>query len=424
MYDTVAAITPSVSVLEPDAFQGGITTEVFEGDGSRVQVRLFRNPSRDGVYEPRFTYWVPEDEETHKTGWLKAEFSVPKMARRRPGETGLSLLDNPTEDDKELGLDRVDALIQQYFGEQRGIRTWKAQRVDYAWNWNVGPLIVVYLAVLQSLRLSTWSRHPYDAAQGVVWKSKGTRGRWVKFYNKGLQLRSSLDEATDILDAAAPGVLRYEVSNYKDAVKYMAARWFGCDQVVGELLHPGRSLYVMARFFDKLGLHDGSVGAEEYLLYRLAEHFGPTRASTAWYVMTLHSRYGNAAFSDLELIKRSTFYSYIKELRENNFLQSQSSEFNAFNDDNNNDDYNNNDYINDDDDIIKEQLPKLSLPIHEAFQRAENLGYLMPAPNKKKGLDAAKNLQNLLGIQPGVALPLTIEQGVSNELYTVDAGSR
>lgn len=386
MYDTIAAIVPSLRRLSSEAFQGGITTEIFNGDDeSRTQVRLFRNPE-PGTYAPRFTYWPGDGE-----GWLKAEFSVPKMARRRPGETGFTLLDNPAEVDVARALDEVDALVREHFGEQFPVRSWKCQRVDYAYNWTVGSLLPVYLAVLQTLRLSTWSRHPYDAAQGVVWKSKSSKGRWVKFYNKGLQLASSALDAPDLLVAPDVGVLRYEVSNYKDAVAYMAEHWFGVGQTVGELVHPGRSLYVMARFFDKLGLDEGSVGAEEYLLFRLAEEFGPVRASTAWYTLTLHSRFGNASFAELELVSRSTYYAYVKELRDHGFLQNRIEAFDVFTAD-------------DELVIAKQQLPELHLPSIDTLFSSQNLGEKSPALQRNMGSDVRKNL----GILPRVRIPKAV----------------
>lgn len=234
MYDTVAAITNVERELPLALFQGGTTTEFFNGDERQRAVRLWRNPEPGDDYAPRITYWPHDEADPSLGGWLKAEFSIPKMAAPRGDDGGYDLLGTVTDDARDLAFTRVDEYLA-VFGDMPAIQCWSAQRIDYACNWNVGDLLPVYMSVFQKLRVANCTRHPFDAHEGVVWKSRSTKGRWIKFYNKRTELARSEQGAAMLLRqydnlADVPGVLRFEVSNYKDAVRYMANSWFDCSR--------------------------------------------------------------------------------------------------------------------------------------------------------------------------------------------------
>lgn len=316
MYDTVACFIEPPAPLSDALFQGGVVTERF--GTSQAVVRLFLNPAKDDEYAPRVTYWrslvrevdaytmgTAEDmpQQCGENGLLKFEFSVAKLA----GVT----LENVTEADKERALDKADVFAER-FGALPSVRLWRVQRVDFAWMWRVGSLLAVYMTVLARLQISSWSRHPYDAAEGVVWKSESTKGRWVKFYNK----TKELGLATGVDD-----VLRFEVSNYKDAVRYMADSWYGCERIVGEMLQPGRALYCMSVQWDRLGLGNAdSYGREEMEMLRLRDVFDK-RWMQASKILELIRAYGSQVYqAPLNLMSRDMYFRYKRELDEEGFL--------------------------------------------------------------------------------------------------------
>lgn len=331
MYDTVAAVCIPEKPISDDAFTGGMVSESFDKD--EVGARLWRNPP-DGVYEPRVTYWRHQGRRTGKKlgehervstqedrGVLKVEFSIAKMA----GVT----LGNVSEQDKKKALWQVNEFLKAHFGALPTITNWRAQRIDYAWNWPIGALLSAYMVVLHKLQLSTYSRHPYDAVSGVVWKSKGTRGRWVKFYNKTQEVLQRL-KRDGYDDAYTPDeqVLRFEVSNYREAVRYMAKEWYCCEQTVGEMLTPGRALYCMGYHWDKLGLGAAdSYGHDELLMVRLRERYGTRGFARAHSTLMLVARYGSSVYAEgVELMSRATYHRMRRELLRDGFLTQGSEE--------------------------------------------------------------------------------------------------
>lgn len=321
MYDTIAAFCEP-SVLLPDSvFQGG--TLVYNFSSSAVVARLWHNP-QDDAYAPRITYWrnagtrergsrelsppvddPPEVEDIGPNGLLKIEFSIPKMFSVGRGSD--VLLRNLEQAEVEHTLDLVDAWLAHQIADLPPLRAWRIQRVDYCHMWDVGALLPAYMSVLAKLRISSWSRHPYDQSEGVVWKTKSTKGRWVKFYNKSREMGVKLPAAA---------VLRFEVSNYRDAVKYMCERWFGCERNVGEVVQPARAVFAMSVMWDRLGLGlADSYGHEERELSHLLDVFGQERVAQAWYVLRLVRKYGNAAWQEpLSLVSKAKFYRYRSEL--------------------------------------------------------------------------------------------------------------
>lgn len=259
--DTIAALTDvpdlDVSVFQAVAGSASLTT-------GEVQQRYILN--LDGEYAPRATYYAT-------TGTLRVEWAASR-----------------------LSVDEADVWVREVFGVKRSVREWRCQRVDYAVDLNVEQ-VPEYLAALSRLQLSTWQRHPF-AGQGVVWKAKS---RWAKFYNK------------------RTGVIRFEVSNYRDAVRYMASRWFGCERTVQEMMQPGRALYVLAYYWQRLGLGQG-IGAEQGELYALREAFGRRNIASAQHALHCIQEHGTESYKGLQLISKSSYYRWLKALREHGFL--------------------------------------------------------------------------------------------------------
>lgn len=334
MYDTISAMRTE-TVLDAGLFGGGSVVEDF--DTGQSHARLWLNPSGDG-YAPRVTYW-PDGRV------LKVEFSVPKLA-------GCESTENPTPDEVELALDRVDAYLDQHFGVS-GVRSWLCQRIDYAWMWDVGTEIGTYMQMLSGLRIAGTVRQSYGK-DGVVWKAGN---RWVKFYRRG-------------------ETLRYEVSSYKRAVKYMCAEWFDCVRTVDELVHEGRALYVLAYFWEKLGLHAGTYSSEASLLRRLRDVY-QRGVSGAWYALTLMREFGVDAYKS-DLISANNYHTWKRRLLDDGFVV----------------------IVGDDVDVC-DAVSVLSLPVERVVEnlklspRGASLSPSKNFPNFVTASSSGKNLQNL-----------------------------
>ena len=298
--DTIGALLEYAGELDASLFDGEVVSvDLRSGSAQR---RLFHNP-RKGSYAPRVTWWPGSA--------FKVEFSVSKMAGLAPGA-------NVSVADTEKALDLVDLFVRSTFGITVGVREWKCQRVDYAVNIQVGEQLPLYLALIQGLRLSSWSRVPFGG-EGVVWKA---RGRWVKFYTRR-SLGAGGDRRERLRDQRAQPatLLRFEVSNYKDSVGYMAKRWFGCERTVQEMVRPGRALFVLAHFWSKLGLGAGlEYGQRESELVRLREAFGVRGMAGAGHVLMLHRAYGADAYKTLGMVSKASYYKWLSALRAHGFL--------------------------------------------------------------------------------------------------------
>lgn len=323
--------------LDESKFQGAtVKLDLETGESER---RFYHNPTTE--YGPRFTYWPG-------TNTLKVEFSVPKMI-------GLSPEMNVTVQHIEQAFDRVDAAIKALAGDLPSVRSWSCQRVDYTVNVRLPGLVPVYLARLANLRVSTWVRQPYSG--GVIWKTKGTRGRWVKFYAK------------------TPDVLRFEVSNYRDAVRYMSKRWFVCERTVSELVRPGRALYVLAHYWTMLGLA-APWGAAERETIRLREVFGVRSLGAARHALECYRLHGAESYKSLALMSKASYYRWLKLLRDNGFLMSVSN---------------------------RKQMGRVDLPCEPVFDvlRAQNLNSSQPGPIVcEKEKNSWENFASVLGVNP------------------------
>ncbi len=295
MYDTVVAAIDLDKPLDDQYFQEGQT--LIHKDGTAT-VRLWHNGGGD--YAPRLTYWRGVKQ---MAGRLRAEFSIPKMAH-------IGVYDNPTEREKYQALGDVTAYINMLVNaELPHIRVWRASRIDYAWNWDVGDQLPVYLAMLQRLHPGALSRQEYPNA-GVSFKTRASNGRTIKFYDKAGEQGMKNGH-----------ILRYEVSNFKRVIPYMTERWYGCARSVGDLLHPGRALVCMAIMWMKLGLSHADTGygdSEASLLLRMRRDYG-TSSPGAYYALMCIRSYGKQSVS-LGLMSDNSFYAWRKKLTDHNYM--------------------------------------------------------------------------------------------------------
>lgn len=349
MIDTIAALIAPAHPLPESLFSGGsIITDFGDSD---VQARLWLNPADGEAYHPRVTYWrdlgsrtgtgltdfvsTPhlnaDGEVMTDHGLLKIEFSVPKYL-------GLEYDANPTEEEVATALQKATDFVHHTFGDYLPhVSSWICQRVDYTHNWHVDTYLAAYMSVLDKLRFKNYSRHPFEAMGGVVWKSKSTKGRWVKFYNK---TREQGIKSTD-------EVLRFEVSNFSNTVKYIAKAWFGNERYVGEMVKFPRALYVMCRVWDELGLGKGDeYGHREMLDVRLRNAFSLRDMPRASYALQMIERYGVRAYSeDAKYMSKTSYYRWRKLLSQAGLLTS----------------------INDNDSVVLKALEALHLPVQPVF---------------------------------------------------------
>lgn len=289
MYDTVVASIPFDLDDEEIFTHQSVVDDV---------IRMWRNPLA-GVYEPRLTYWRLAA--GGGGGRLRVEFSIPKML-------GLPPLSNPDQAATLKALSLVDRWLWYMTPHLPNISEWQAQRIDYAWNFEASADVPQYITMLQGLWLGGMSRHPHPDAEGVVWKSKQANHRWVKFYNKSREAGSN-----------GTPVLRFEVSNYRRSLAYMCEKWLGCGRTVGELLQPGRALYVMARMWSRLGLFSSTYHADGALLFKLHELFG-NAAAGAYYALSCITRYGADTHKLHHLMGDNAYYTWKRRLNEHDLL--------------------------------------------------------------------------------------------------------
>lgn len=224
----------------------------------------------------RLNYRVIGDGRTQ----LSVEFSAARWS-------GISRLHNLTQDDVDHAISQINQWISSIVGREVDISRWTVTRIDYAYNWHVN--YEQYDAALRTLEMSNMSKTTYR--HGVEWKRAG---RWVKYYNKARELGYGDD------------VLRFECSNYRRSVAYMAARWFGCERTVSELAQEGRALVVIARMMDQLHIPAGEIQSARGIDYRIKEVFGAgaLAALGAWHVIRTHGAHS----VELGLMSRAVYY--------------------------------------------------------------------------------------------------------------------
>lgn len=269
-----------------------------------IDVNLFPHKryvhdSRNGIYA---RHWLTEDgihlnyrvDMVGARGVLSIEVALSQW-------TGIPRTFNPTMEDYQYAINRINKWIRDKMGITVDIRDWTVTRIDYCYNFDVSDARD-YLLMLKTMHCGTLTRQMYEG--GVVWKNDS---RWVKFYDKQAQLGYDNHD-----------VLRYEVSNHKGAVAYMCKHWFGCARVLRELLHPMRALYVLARSWHELGLNVDSYTTDIALLSALRATF-PDRTHTAYGVVHLMRVYGTDCITS-GFVPRSTYYRWRRLLRTHHLL--------------------------------------------------------------------------------------------------------
>lgn len=325
LIDTVAAMT-KIQGLDRASFPGSARTS--DSHTGLVAERWYRNDEA----KPRLTYFV-------HTGWLRVEWSL-----------------------KEFGCSQVDSYISRVLPSSSlpPVLIWRCQRVDYSVDLVVRD-VVPLLAAVSSLRCGPMQRQAFDG-EGVVWKAAG---RWVKVYDARKKGTRSLPGREDLL--------RFEVSNFKQSVRYMAEHWFGCERMVAEMVQPGRALYVLARYYTLLGLGQGFADAEREV-HALREAFGQRGLAGAIHALRCIREHGVESYKSLQLMSKSSYYRWLRALREKGFLAASA-----------------------------ERMRALRLPCEVVFRSwGENLksfpaGYVM----REGGETRWKNLAEKLGVKPG-----------------------
>lgn len=353
MYDSVQ-ISTAADYLAPDAFSHHRASVDERGTVARHWI-----PGGAGIddYLPHVDYWRFENGRDDP-GRVKVRFSIPKLLR-------LDLRENVSDQQKERALDAANNFLADRFGAiLPDVRSWSVQRVDYAHNWNVGDLLPMYMALMQNLHIGSYSREGFHPSEGVLWKSRGKGGRWIKFYNKSKLLGDGDPRQT----------LRFEVSNSGRALAYMFDKWFLCPRILSEALHPGRALYTMAFVWERLGLYSvGTYERDNMILYRLRQCYGK-RAPSAFYALAALRLAGNRAYAENGLMSKSMYYAWKDKLLSDGFLV----------------------MMRDDDPLTTSaSIPALKLP------SPQNLKIIEPSPiSKNDSQNFWKNLAAGLGVSP------------------------
>jgi len=284
MYDTLVAYT-YVRHLDASLFDGGAVYEDF-GSG-RQSGRYWINSDDQQDYQPQFTYFPTQC-------LLRVQVSLEKLIN------AYRIIHTKTVDD---ALNALDAVIAETFSlNLPSVREWHCTRIDYAWTWLVHPDVATYIAAVKDVHLARMNRADFDTS-GVVWKNAS---RWVKIYDKSKE-------------AALDGQwLRFEVSNYKNAVKYMCEHWFDCENTVDELLRPGRALYVLARYLELVGLHKDAIDMRVPEMVRLRDVFGRGAAAAYWHLCIIREHGRNA--NNTSLTSSASMSAWSKKLRDAGFI--------------------------------------------------------------------------------------------------------
>lgn len=285
MIDTLAA-TIGVEGLDEGLFDRVSISRAM--DDSEDEMKRYYNVR--STVDPALTYFPM----TRAGPRLRVEVSLPKLL-------GLPIAILGQDD-----VDRALVLIDDYM-RSRGlpvppVSEWVCRRWDICYAWPTGDLTPVYIAALSKMQCSTYQRVPFGPS-GVVWKSaKGYR--WVKFYDKRREL-----------GYREGGVLRFEVSNYRNGVKYVAKKRYKVPQTVGRMTRRDLVQQELEYWLARIGVLDAAFGSEDRLMQRLVEEFGTRSAPTALYFLTVFRQHGIDAYKEpLNLMTQSTFYRWRSKL--------------------------------------------------------------------------------------------------------------
>lgn len=289
----VNALTVGVDTIRITGDDIGIDpakfTRVIESvgiDGRKPHTRLAYQGKPN---EPRLTYYPHDARLTLEVSWPKFCFGH-----------NTRLVDEP-----RLSIGMINNWLR-WFGVTTDVGLWRVNRIDYAADWCVGSALPFYIEGLQKLILSSHDRADYES--GVMWKSQS---RAIKFYNK------TAEQGINDLTAA---VLRFEVSNYRDSVRYICSK----QGATGSLVNLSSIQVVesvLTQWLEKcipIGF-----GADESIRARVYEAFGH-RAGAALEHMRLINQHGTQAYW-LGFTNRSSYYRWKGELHRAGLLGVESS---------------------------------------------------------------------------------------------------
>jgi len=255
---------------------------------------------RGGDYLPHVEYMRKASDP--RTGRINIEFSLPKMA-------GMDLLDNMTTSLARQVCADVSDYVSDLLDIDVDIMDFKVNRIDYAWNFDMHSDLhtVKYIKVFKGLRIPRMSTTHYGM-DGVTWLNR-TRFRAIKFYNKSREQKRHDRH-----------VLRFEVSNYSPAIRYMSDTWFDGDDTLESYLRYKVALYLLLyAWYDKLGINDHLFIGKDDLYNEMYDQYGRS-AGTAHRVHTLYHEYGTEAYK-MGLIPKVTYYKWTRLLKLSGLLQ-------------------------------------------------------------------------------------------------------
>lgn len=294
MLDTIAA-TIGVRVDE-QIFVGKTTSTRRVVGGEDIEFsRHYTIPSGD-VTEPRITYFP----QTRAGPRLRVEVSLPKLIGVQ-----MALL---SQDDVDESLDKIDEYIAGKELTVPKIREWVCRRLDVVYSWEVGELLPAYIAAISNMNLGSYIRTPFGP-EGVVWKTRSGH-RWVKFYDKYREMGSN-----------TTGILRFEVSNFRSSMRYMAKEKFEVPQTVWRMTRKDIAHAILSQFLGKVGVMGKQFGSHEALLSQLLRVYGTRGTPFALTFLTHYPARGVTLYKEPgRLMSSSTFYKWRKRLTGDGFL--------------------------------------------------------------------------------------------------------
>lgn len=301
MIDTLAAVITLEEALPERLFERvNISRSVSRTDEEEEEAGSMRffTPSRivAGRREPAITYYP----HTYAGKRLRVEVSLPKFLGKPLAILGQA--------DVDLALNKLDVFLEARELSIQPIREWKAARIDYVYGWDTGSKTSAYIAALHQVQIGNYDRTPYD--YGIVWKA-GKGYRWIKFYNK----------AEEQGLARRLGVLRFELSTYRNAVRYLAQKRYKVAQTVENLTRKELIWKELRHWIKKIGLMEAGFGARQTLERDLADTYGARGAAAASWFLDCYSKYGRMAYQHpYNLITKSTYYVWLRKLKVDGFL--------------------------------------------------------------------------------------------------------
>ncbi len=299
MIDTLAATIPIR--LDDNLFDGLSLTRKIKRETGEVD-DFVRHYNLAAMGDPRLTYYP----ETMAGPRLRFEVSLPKLLGLPPVILSQSQVDE--------ALDLIDAYIYEQYIDAPPVREWTCKRLDAVYAWSTEEDTYSYILAISQMNIGSYRRTPFGP-EGVVWKS-GAGYRWVKFYDKSLEVQQNHKQKD-----RAPGVLRYEVSNYRNSVNYLAKRQLKIPQTVERMTRRDVSYFILSSFLERLGIHEKSFGEEQALYVDLLRFYGSRSAATVKVFLDHYPDMGIDMYRvEPRMMTSSTFYRWKKILIDDGFL--------------------------------------------------------------------------------------------------------